>query len=76
MPSHTKHSIICSVSPHHPEHIFCKITESWKFQSVSPQLEHVTTPLYLKLFAAFLAHVTHALGQHSETDMKDFLSRM
>jgi len=50
-----------SSSCHYAERISCKITESWKLESVVSQpLENVATPFYHKLYASidFLAHVT------------------
>jgi len=61
------------------ERIYCKITESWRLQSVvSLSLENVAAPLYHKLSVALnflLVSLSHALGQYSDTRTKNFLFR-
>ena len=60
MASHTKQSFTSSASCHHAIRISCKITESWKLQSVvSPPLANIATIVPQALCnIEFLAHVT------------------
>ena len=80
MSNHSKHSFISSPGCHHPERISCKITDSWKLQSVvSPPTENVSTLLYHQHSVALnflLMSLSHAFGQHSVTRTKDVLSRV
>jgi len=79
MPSHPNTRSLVTASCHHPERIFGKIIESWTLQICgNSPLENVTTSLYRNLSVALnflFILLSHALGQHSVTRTKNFLSR-
>jgi len=82
MASHAKHSFISSVSCHHAERISCKIPEPCKVQSVVSPPHAATAPFVPQTLPVSVAlnlllmSFSHALGNHSVTRTKDFLSRV